>query len=64
VKDIGSNLYTRKFNQCQCQDSGSVTSVQIWPGKGHSRGGGWCDCSVPHKNKIFVIAIARFSLSL
>jgi hypothetical protein len=40
VKDMGSNLYTRKFNQCQCRGSGSVTSsVQIWPGKG-SRGGG------------------------
>jgi hypothetical protein len=40
VKYRGSNLYTRKFNQCQCQCSGSVTSsVQIWNGKG-LRGGG------------------------
>jgi hypothetical protein len=34
VKYIGSNLYTRKFNQCQRQGIGCVTSsVQIWPGK-------------------------------
>jgi hypothetical protein len=40
LKYIRHDLYERKFNQCQCQIGGSVTSsVQIWPGKG-PRGGG------------------------